>query len=159
ATLLVAASPCAIVISVPAAILSALSAAHGGVLFNGGAALETRAAGDIFDVDKTGTLTSGRVDVTEIVTLDGSETGFRALEQRVERQMAGANVLDADRYQLVVMLDYHSARVPWRSRYSSCAPMAQRAASARPRACSKAFRRWSGLTSSRRSRCLCGDRP
>lgn len=113
ATLLVAASPCAIVISVPAAILSALSAAHGGVLFNGGAALETRAAVDIFDVDKTGTLTSGRVDVTEIVTLDGSETDFRTLEQHVERQMAGANVLDADRYQLVVMLDYHSARVPW----------------------------------------------
>jgi len=114
ATLLVAASPCAIVISVPAAILSALSAAaHGGVLFKGGAALETRAAVDIFAFDKTGTLTSGRVDVTEIVTLDGSETDFRTLEQHVERQMAGANVLDADRYQLVVMLDYHSARVPW----------------------------------------------
>lgn len=79
----------------------------------GRAALETRAAVDIFAFDKTGTLTSGRVDVTEIVTLDGSETDFRTLEQHVERQMAGANVLDADRYQLVVMLDYHSARVPW----------------------------------------------
>ena len=47
ATLLVAASPCAIVISVPAAILSALSAAaRGGVLFKGGAALETLAGVD-----------------------------------------------------------------------------------------------------------------
>ena len=46
ATLLVAASPCAIVISVPAAILSALSAAaRGGVLFKGGAALENSGRG------------------------------------------------------------------------------------------------------------------
>lgn len=80
ATLLVAASPCAIVISVPAAILSALSAAaRGGVLFKGGAALETLAAVDTFAFDKTGTLTTGRAAVTRIVALDGDETGFLAL--------------------------------------------------------------------------------
>lgn len=67
ATVLVAASPCAVVISVPAAILSALSAAaRGGVLFKGGAALETLAEVRAFAFDKTGTLTTGRAEVTGI---------------------------------------------------------------------------------------------
>ncbi|MFK4826228.1 heavy metal translocating P-type ATPase [Paenochrobactrum sp. BZR 588] len=85
ATLLVAASPCAIVISVPAAILSALSsAARGGVLFKGGAALETLAAVDFFAFDKTGTLTTGRAEVTGIVTLDEDETFFLTTLASVE---------------------------------------------------------------------------
>lgn len=80
ATLLVAASPCAVVISVPAAILSALSAAaRGGVLFKGGAALETLAEVRTFAFDKTGTLTTGRAEVTELVVLAGDEAGFLAL--------------------------------------------------------------------------------
>ena len=85
ATLLVAASPCAIVISVPAAILSALSAAaRGGVLFKGGAALETLAAVDIFAFDKTGTLTTGRAEVTGIVSFDGNESSFLSTLASVE---------------------------------------------------------------------------
>lgn len=87
ATLLVAASPCAIVISVPAAILSALSAAaRGGVLFKGGAALETLAAVDTFAFDKTGTLTTGRAAITAMVALDGDETRFLSLLAGVEAQ-------------------------------------------------------------------------
>jgi heavy metal translocating P-type ATPase len=87
ATLLVAASPCAIVISVPAAILSALSAAaRGGVLFKGGAALETLAAVDTFAFDKTGTLTTGRAAVTGVVALDGNETRFLSLLAGLEDQ-------------------------------------------------------------------------
>lgn len=87
ATLLVGASPCAIVISVPAAILSALSAAaRGGVLFKGGAALETLAAVDTFAFDKTGTLTTGRAAVTAIVALDGDETHFLSLLAGIEAQ-------------------------------------------------------------------------
>jgi len=80
ATLLVAASPCAIVISVPAAILSALSAsARGGVLFKGGAALETFGAVRQFAFDKTGTLTTGRASVTEVVPLGMERDAFIAL--------------------------------------------------------------------------------
>jgi heavy metal translocating P-type ATPase len=95
ATLLVAASPCAIVISVPAAILSALSAAaRGGVLFKGGAALETLAAVDTFAFDKTGTLTTGRAAVTQVVALDGDEEGFLSLlgglEAHSEHHIASA---------------------------------------------------------------------
>lgn len=87
ATILVAASPCAIVISVPAAILSALSAAaRGGVLFKGGAALETLAGVEVFAFDKTGTLTAGRATVTGVVALDGNESDFLSTLASLEAQ-------------------------------------------------------------------------
>ena len=86
ATLLVAASPCAVVISVPAAILSALSAAaRGGVLFKGGAALETLAAVRGFAFDKTGTLTTGRAEVRRIAA-PGDEGAMLALLAGIEAQ-------------------------------------------------------------------------
>lgn len=85
ATLLVAASPCAVVISVPAAILSALSAAaRGGVLFKGGGALEALAEVRAFAFDKTGTLTTGRAEVTGLHTSD--EAAFLALLAGIEAQ-------------------------------------------------------------------------
>ena len=94
ATLLVAASPCAVVISVPAAILSALSAAaRGGVLFKGGAALERLAAVRTFAFDKTGTLTTGKAEVTRVVA-SGDEDGFLSLlgglEAHSEHHIAAA---------------------------------------------------------------------
>ena len=85
ATLLVAASPCAVVISVPAAILSALAAAaRGGVLFKGGAALEMLAEVRAYAFDKTGTLTTGRAEVSDLVVLQGDEAGFLALLAGIE---------------------------------------------------------------------------
>jgi len=85
AVVLVAASPCALVISVPAAILSALSAAaRGGVLFKGGAALETFAAVSQFAFDKTGTLTTGRAEVTGIISLGMPEDDFLSLVSGLE---------------------------------------------------------------------------
>lgn len=87
ATILVAASPCAVVISVPAAILSALSAAaRGGVLFKGGAALETLADVRTFAFDKTGTLTMGKAEVTRVLPLKGDEDALLALAAGIESQ-------------------------------------------------------------------------
>ncbi|SIS59098.1 heavy metal translocating P-type ATPase [Phaeovulum vinaykumarii] len=96
AVLLVAASPCAIVISVPAAILSALSAAaRGGVLFKGGAALETFAAVRAFAFDKTGTLTTGRAEVTDLAVAPGCDpravlADLAGLEAHSEHPLAAA---------------------------------------------------------------------
>lgn len=85
ATLLVVASPCAIVISVPAAILSALAAsARKGMLFKGGAALETFAAIDIVAFDKTGTLTEGKMQVTAVRPLGVSEHQLMQLAASLE---------------------------------------------------------------------------
>ena len=67
-TLLVVLSPCALVLSVPSAVLAAIAAgARQGILFRGGAAVERLADVDCICFDKTGTLTAG---VPEVAALE-----------------------------------------------------------------------------------------
>jgi Cd2+/Zn2+-exporting ATPase len=70
-TLLVVASPCALVLSIPSAILVAIAAgARQGILFRGGVAIENLAGVTHFAFDKTGTLTKGTPVVARIGIFD-----------------------------------------------------------------------------------------
>lgn len=69
---LVAASPCALAISTPSAVLSGVArAARGGVLIKGGMPLEHLGTLGAIAFDKTGTLTEGKPRLTDVVTADG----------------------------------------------------------------------------------------
>ncbi|ELY92404.1 cadmium-translocating P-type ATPase [Natrialba hulunbeirensis JCM 10989] len=72
-TLMVAASPCAVIISTPAAVLSAISAGgRQGVLFKGGEHIETAGNVDAVAFDKTGTLTEGNTRLTDVSARKGA---------------------------------------------------------------------------------------
>ena len=96
--LMTVASPCALVISVPSAFISAIaSAARGGVLFKGGASLEQLAAIKVIAFDKTGTLTVGKPRVTDLALGAGTnETELlrtaASVESRSEHPLAKAIV-------------------------------------------------------------------
>ena len=87
-TVLVGASPCALAISTPSAILAGIAqAARNGVLVKGGLHLENLGAIKVLAMDKTGTITNGRPEVTEIIpTGDLDENQLLTLVAEAEFQ-------------------------------------------------------------------------
>lgn len=86
-TLLVVASPCALVLSIPSAILAAIAwgASHG-VLFRGGAAIEKLSQVDVVALDKTGTLTTGELQVIKVESFpEGKETEVLEMAYSLEK--------------------------------------------------------------------------
>ncbi|WP_145382448.1 heavy metal translocating P-type ATPase [Botrimarina mediterranea] len=97
---LVAASPCALAIATPSAVLSGVArAARGGVLVKGGGPLERLGQLDAVAFDKTGTLTEGEPRITDVSVADGVEESELlriaiAVEDLSEHPLAKAVVRD-----------------------------------------------------------------
>ena len=102
-TLLVVASPCALVLSIPSAVLAAIAwSARRGLLFRGGEAVERLAAVRVVALDKTGTLTTGELKVERIESFPpGREDEIMrlacALERLSNHPLARAIVADGKR--------------------------------------------------------------
>ncbi|WP_142811699.1 heavy metal translocating P-type ATPase [Tepidiphilus olei] len=93
---IVAAAPCALVISVPITLVAAIgTAGRNGLLIKGGVHLENLAKVRVVALDKTGTLTLGRPQVTDVIPLDGQSerevlAAAAALELRSQHPLAQA---------------------------------------------------------------------
>ncbi len=82
---LVAASPCALAIATPSAVLAAVArAARGGVLIKGGVHLENLGLLSTIAFDKTGTITTGKPSVTDVVVFQGDEANLLASAASIE---------------------------------------------------------------------------
>ncbi|MHB1168895.1 MAG: heavy metal translocating P-type ATPase [Longimicrobiales bacterium] len=94
--LLVVACPCALVISTPVTVVSALAgSARRGILIKGGLHLENAGRATIVALDKTGTLTEGQPEVVDVVALNGASSTevlelAAAAEARSEHPLARA---------------------------------------------------------------------
>ncbi len=106
--LLVAASPCALAVGTPAAVLAGIArAARSGVLIKGGVHLENLGRLKVIAFDKTGTLTEGRFRVTDVIPLDGARPAevlrlAAAVEQQSNNPLAQAVVRAAQEQKLAL---------------------------------------------------------
>ena len=85
--LLVVSSPCALVLSIPSAVLAAIAwGAKHGILFRGGAAVEKLASIQVVALDKTGTLTTGELRVEKVESFPkGDETAIATIACGMEK--------------------------------------------------------------------------
>ena len=100
--LLVAAAPCALIMSTPVAMAAGIGAAgKRGILIKGGAHLEHLGSIQVVAFDKTGTLTHGKPAVTDVIPFSGSEQALlsyaAALEHFSEHPLARAVAEEARR--------------------------------------------------------------
>jgi Cation transport ATPase len=93
-TLLVIACPGALVISIPVSIVAGIGrSAKDGVLIKGGEYLETSAKVDAVVVDKTGTLTNGQPELTDVEVLDPAYTANEVLQLAARAETASEHPL------------------------------------------------------------------
>jgi Cd2+/Zn2+-exporting ATPase len=121
--MLVIACPCALVISTPVSVVSALTnAASNGVLVKGGRSLDALSRVRVFAFDKTGTLTEGRpvvTDVIDVCTCGACEESCglfhaSALEAQSAHPLARALVEAAELQQIAVPLAENVIELPGR---------------------------------------------
>jgi Cd2+/Zn2+-exporting ATPase len=117
-TLMVVASPCALVLSIPSAVLAAIAnGAWHGILFKGGRAIEIIGQANVIAFDKTGTLTQGKPRLTvaryaEGLSADAVLSEIASIEQNSEHPLAQVLVQEARRRNLSFERAQDSHAVP-----------------------------------------------
>jgi len=117
-TMLIVGCPCAFVLATPTAVVAALGrASREGILVKGGKFLEAAAQVQTVAMDKTGTLTTGRSEVHEVVALDGVPAGAMLgqaarLETGSEHPVAQAVLAEASRRDCEVAGSASIQRIP-----------------------------------------------
>ena len=116
--LLIVSCPCALVVSTPVTIVSAIAnAARHGVLIKGGAYLEELGRLKVIAMDKTGTLTRGKPEVTDVIPLDGQGAAellalAAGVEVHSEHPLARAIVQAAERQGLALPISTGFTAIP-----------------------------------------------
>lgn len=117
-TLMVVSSPCALVLSIPSAVLAAIATgAWHGILFKGGLAIETLGRVQVVAFDKTGTLTQGKPYLAESQFGHGLDANIvlanvASLEQNSEHPLAQVLVDEARRRELKLVEAVNSRAIP-----------------------------------------------